>query len=129
MKIYILERSLASNKNLAKTEIELQSVPMTVRDLITSLVEFEVRRLEQQSSEVEDAKMLSKMIKLGKVGFNIDPRTNQINLQSEVEKAHISYAHQDYFIFIDDLETTRLDDPVILNDGSTIAIIANVRFR
>ena len=101
---------------------------MTLRDLITSIVTNEVQAFKQRQEQRRLAQVLSpEQITEGAARGKID--SGERDLQQDVEEvAAVNAALQAfedglYFVFIDDVQQTSLDQQVFVNDSNRVLFV------
>lgn len=131
MHINLIEQSATDPNQIGTTNLNLSSKPQSVSELLKVLVEYELESNHKFNNfVVNDKTHLTNLIKIGKVGGSIDPRKyRKPDLNEQLEKVLISFKHQDFFLFVDNIEIENLDQELVLNDQSEVVIVANIRFR
>ncbi len=129
--VKIIEKQISDTTNLNSTAIKLPTTIEVLKDLICELVLFEIKRHEAYNNfTINSEEELRAGIKLGKVGGSVDKHYyKSVNKQKAIETALIAFEHQDYYVFIDQHEVTKLTSKVNLVTGSEIILINNVRFK
>ncbi len=129
--VYVVEKNTFDQEDLVKTKMELENKIYNTKELIASLVNFEIQRLEKGNKDfkVENENHLDKLTTLGKVGGNLNLRKGlPINIDKQIKKAHMSFEHKDYYLFIDGVEIENLEQGLKIKEKSEIVIINNIRF-
>lgn len=129
--IYIVEKNPFTQEDLVKTKIEIDNKKYNTKELIASLVKFEIKRLESENKnfKVNNEDHLNKLIVLGKVGGNLNLRKgSSINVEEQIKKAYMSFEHKDYYLFVDNQEIEDLTQELPIKAKSEIIIINNIRF-
>ena len=101
---------------------------LKLRDLITSIVVKEVEAFRLRQEERKLARVMSREeIERGVVGGKVDPGERdlqqQVNVDEAVGVALQAFEDGLYFVFIDDLQQTKLDSEVFLKTHSRVVFL------
>ena len=104
---------------------------ISLRDLVSSIVQQEVELINQQNqqnhqnrlSPVLSLQEIEESKKTGKVGFSEDPRRPTIDSRDAEMKALKAFDEGRYYIIVDDMQVENLDDEVIISADSKIVFI------
>lgn len=129
MKVYISVKQIKKRASqVAACPYELNTVPDTLRKLISILVSNEVksynlRLKENESTAFHTKEEIDDMSQVGKIGFGIPYGSNPANFQEALETAVQGFEDGLYRIFIGEQEIESLDAPLHLQEEDTITII------
>ncbi len=129
MKLSVNVKQANKRKNqIENEEIILNSMPLTLRELIREIVINNVIQFNEKNNENTilhylTNETLQEQIVLGKVSFN--ERYNHDNqlLNKAIENALTSYEDGIYRVFINDTETSELDNTIDLKEGDVLTFI------
>ena len=127
MKIIINVKGLSRKKVIHQEEMELKNKISTTKDLITELVKINV---EKFNKKIDDKNILSiitneniaKAARIGKIGDEVHG-DKKANLEKALDTAYLAFEDGLYCIFINDEQSEKLDDILILKDGDILTLI------
>ncbi|MFD0696200.1 hypothetical protein ACFQZT_19175 [Paenibacillus sp. GCM10027628] len=129
MRIYFTVKSVGKRKPfLMKEEYILSSVPPTLRELITEIVAYHVRKYNERS---EESQLLSFLTEEeinargieGKVGFGSKYDDRQANEEESIQSALLAFEDGLYRVFIREEEVSDLSTRIGIQDGDDITFI------
>ena len=129
MKVYISVKQIKKRAGqVTACPYELNTVPGTLRQLISKLVSDGVEGYNLRLKETENTVLITKdeiddMSQVGKIGFGIPYGSNPANFQEALETAVQGFEDGLYRIFIGEQEIESLDAPLHLQEDDTITII------
>lgn len=129
MKIHVTIKSLGKKNNyLTKKELELSSVPKTLRDLLSQIIKINVQAYIDRQEGVDIVKYLTKEeIELqhatGKIANHANYNTKKINPEDAIKAGSIAFEEGLYKVFIRETEVEELDNPIEINDGDGVVFI------
>lgn len=129
MKVHIGVKQIKKRASqVAACPYELNTVPDTLRQLISILVSNEVksynlRLKEKESTAIHTKEEIDDMSQIGKIGFGIPYGNNPADHQDALETAVQGFEDGLYRIFIGEREMESLDAPLDLHEDDTITII------
>ncbi len=127
MKIIINVKGLSRKKVIHQEEMELKNKISTTKDLIAELVKINV---EKFNKKIDDKNILSiitneniaKAARIGKIGDEVHG-DKKANLEKALDTAYLAFEDGLYCIFINDEQSEKLDDILILKDGDILTLI------
>ena len=127
MKIIVNVKGLSRKKVIHQEEMELKNKISTTKDLITELVKINV---EKFNKKIDDKNILSiitneniaKAARIGKIGDEVHG-DKKANLEKALDTAYLAFEDGLYCIFINDEQSEKLDDILILKDGDILTLI------
>jgi len=129
MELYVNVKQAGSRKNyITKEKIILDSIPLTLRELIKAIVaknvkEFNKKLKKERLIDYLTKEQIENSAELGKVSFgNIYNNSNQ-SLNKALEEAYLAYEDGIYKVFIGDNETGFLDEPLDIKDEDVLTFI------
>ncbi|WP_046227506.1 hypothetical protein [Paenibacillus dauci] len=129
MLIYITVKSLGRRKNwLTRQPLQLAGTPVTLRDLITCIVEQNVREFKVKQTDTSfipylTAEAIKEQAEVGKVGFQLIRDERIPEEQQAVETALLAFEDGLYKVFLREEEVTGLDEHIELAEGDEAAFI------
>ena len=129
MRIYINAKQIKKRgAAVASVPYELNSIPHTLRELITMLVLDGVRDYHHRIENKEQVPVLSaeemeSMAQIGKIGFGIPFGSAPADAGEAVEAALQGYTDGLIRIFLNEEETGGLDEPLTLREGDELTIL------
>ena len=129
MKIYVNIKQAGVRKNyIAKKEIYLKSIPLTLRDLIGEIISMNVKDFNEKKdnhkilSFLTDEDITNKL-KVGKVSFGDVYNTAKADLEKALECAFLAFEDGIFRVFIGDEEAVDLDDAIGINEEDVLTFI------
>ena len=127
MKIIVNVKGLSRKKVIHQEEMELKNKISTTKDLIAELVKINV---EKFNKKIDDKNILSiitneniaKAARIGKIGDEVHG-DKKANLEKALDTAYLAFEDGLYCIFINDEQSEKLDDILILKDGDILTLI------
>ena len=127
MKIIINVKGLSRKKIIHQEEVELINKVSTTKDLITELVKINV---EKFNKKIDDKDILSIMTneyiaeaaRSGKIGDEVHG-DKKANLEKALDTAYLAFEDGLYCIFVNDEQTEKLEDNLVLKDGDVLTFI------
>jgi hypothetical protein len=128
MKLTVTVKKPGKRKELVAQELDLSSVPQTLRELITGVVEGGVQAYKERQSEQSVIPYLTETqigesAELGKVGFGAVYDDRQADLDQAVGAALTAFADGLYRVFINETEIEDLDAPLETREGDRIVFM------
>ena len=129
MKVYISVKQIKKRaRQVDACPYELNPVPDTLRQLISTLVSNEVkgynlRIKDKESTAFHTKEEIDDMSQVGKIGFGIPFGSSQADFQDAFETAIQGFEDGLYRLFIGEQEIESLDAPLHLQEEDTITII------
>jgi hypothetical protein len=129
MKIHITMKSLAKRKDyLTQKEILLEETPMTLRELLTVLVTNSVQEFNATETETNLVSFLTneeikQQASIGKVGFRSKYNDQKTDVHTAAMTAIQAFEDGLYRVFMNETETSDLDEPLDLQEGDQLTFI------
>ncbi|ANF94778.1 hypothetical protein [Paenibacillus bovis] len=129
MLIYITVKSLGRRKNwLTRQPLQLTDTPGTLRELITCIVEQNVRQFREKQTDTSFIPYLTtdtieEQAHAGKVGFEAVRDDRVPEEQQAVETALLAFEDGLYKVFLREQEVTGLEEQIQLAEGDEAAFI------
>ncbi|WP_342514671.1 hypothetical protein MKY34_08070 [Sporosarcina sp. FSL K6-1522] len=129
MKFYVTVKSLGKRKNvLTKQEMELPTIPATLRELITAVVTLNVEQLSDQQKNMDWFPLLTgaeieERSETGKVGFGAVYHEQLPDLAKAKDTAIVAFEDGLYKVFIREEEVSQLDAPLTLREEDELVFI------
>jgi len=129
VQVYISAKQIKKRGNqVTACPYELQSVPASLRQLISVLISDGVESYNRRLQAKNDTNVLTKddidsMSQVGKIGFGIPFGIREANLQDALETAFQGFEDGLYRLFVGEKEIESLDSPLDLQEEDTITII------
>ena len=129
MKIYVTMKSLAKRKDfLTKQEMDLEEVPLTLRQLLTGIVATKAQEFNAKISEAILVRFLTneelqQQIHAGKVGFDSIYNEQPTDCHQAVMTAIQAYEDGLFRVFMNEQELPDLDGPLEIKDGDQLTFI------
>ena len=127
MKIIINVKGLSRKKVIHQEEVELKNKISTTKDLITELVKINVEKFNKKIDErdilsIMTNENIAKAARIGKIGDEVHG-DKKANLEKALDTAYLAFEDGLYCIFINDEQSEKLDDILILKDGDILTLI------
>ena len=129
MKVYISVKQIKKRASqVVACPYELNPVPDTLRQLISTLVSnevksFNLRLKEKESTGFHTKEEIDDMSQVGKIGFGIPYGSNPADYQEALDTAYQGFEDGLYRVFAGEREIESLDVPLDLHEDDTITII------
>lgn len=129
MKLYVNVKQAGSRKNyITKEEIILESVPLTLRELIKQVVTKNVKEFNENLKKERLVDYLTQdnieiKAELGKVSFGNTYNDTKQNLKKALETAYLAYEDGIYKVFIGENEAGVLDESLKLKEDDILTFI------
>lgn len=129
MKLYVNVKQAGSRKNyIRKEEIILESVPLTLRELIKQVVTKNVKEFNENLKKERLVDYLTQdnieiKAELGKVSFGNRYNDTKQNLNKALETAYLAYEDGIYKVFIGEDEAGVLDEPLEVKEDDILTFI------
>ena len=129
MKLYANVKQAGSRKNyITKEEINLNSVPTTLRELIGAMVtenvkQFNARTKNEKLIDYLTSEEINNKLTTGKVSFGEMHNTTLANINKALECAFLAYEDGIYRVFINDNEARGLDESLELKEEDVLTFI------
>ena len=129
MNINVLIKQVGKRKPILRPSIiHLEPVPKTLRDLITSIIQINVKQFNDDISGENIASYLTNesiedQSETGKIGFGEKYNKNLQDMDKAIENAIQSFEDGIYRVFISGEEKEELDAELSLNEGDEVVFI------
>lgn len=129
MKLYVNVKQAGSRKNyITKEEVILESVPLTLRELLEQIVTKNVKEFNENLKKERLVDYLTQdnieiKAELGKVSFGNGYNDTKQNLNKALEIAYLAYEDGIYKVFIGENEAGVLDKPLELKEDDILTFI------
>lgn len=129
MLIYVTVKSLGRRKNwLTRQPLELAATPATLRELITFIVQENVRQFREKQTDASfipylTSQDIEQQAHIGKVGCREIHDDRLPDEQQAVDTALLAFEDGLYKVFLREQEVTGLDENIQLAPGDEAAFI------
>ena len=129
MKLYVNVKQAGSRRNyITKEELNLCATPETLRELISYIIEANVKDFNEK---VKGHKVLDYLTKEevntkvaeGKVSFGEIHNSTEVSLNKALETAFLAYEDGTFRVFIGDKEAGKLDERLEMQQGDVLTFI------
>ncbi|MED1954219.1 hypothetical protein [Brevibacillus centrosporus] len=129
MRLSVTVKSIGKRKNaLSRIPVELQQSPQTLRELISALVEWNVRGLQERQQQLSLVPYLTEgevqeRAENGKVGFGAIYNDAAPDVAKAIDTAILAFEDGLYRVFICEQEAEALDAPLSLKEDDDVVLI------
>lgn len=129
MRVSVTVKSIGKRKNaLTRIPVDLLHTPQTLRQLIASLVEWNVQGLRERVQQVSLVPYLTEgevqeRAENGKVGFGVIYNDGVPDVQKAVDTAILAFEDGLYRVFLCDEEVEELDASLTVKEGDEVVLI------
>lgn len=128
MKVLVTIKAAGKKKHLASIPLDVPESSLTLRQFVQQIVTDNVRAFNAKKVDSDFARYLTQdaideQALTGKVGFDRRYGSREADAAESVEAALLAYADGLYRVFVDDRETTSLDETIQSREVSTVTFI------
>lgn len=129
MKIFVSIKQAGKRKDyITKKELILSITPVSLRELLVSMITMNVTEYNHKAAEPWAMKYLSAdavedQANTGKVGFGELRNTRQADIEQAVTTAIQAFEDGIYRVFLGENELIALDDNLSINEGDVLTFI------
>lgn len=112
----------AGGKILNEIIISLESELLTVKDIIEARVHAEVEAYNDKQPEIYHGLVQPQEAEVALNGFRLKAK-KKVDAEKQVYIALAAFQQNGFFVLIDDRQAETLDEPVIVNEASSVSFI------
>lgn len=118
----LIKDETAGGDILNEIIIQIEKERITVRDIITSRVEAEVRSYNERMPEYFRGLIQPSASEQTLNGYKMKKR-KEVDAEKQVYAALEAFQQNAYFLLVDDMQCEELDEELLLNDQTTVSFI------